>query len=391
MVGVSASADIVVVGLGAVGSAALYHAAKLGAQAIGIDRFHPPHEFGSSHGETRITRQAIGEGREYVPLVKRSDQLWDELEAATGRKLVTRNGALVLAAPHIGGQHHGSTSFLGDTAAIASENHIAHELLSSDEIRQRYPQFRIQQEETGYFEPGAGFLRPETCIEAHLSLAQDLGATLHTRETVLRLNVSGTSVQVMTDRATYAAKQAIVSAGPWMARLLPNAVTQPLRVYRQVVSWFALSRNAERYTAQNFPVFIWITGNQPSDMLYGFPLIDGLDGGLKVATELYDATVDPDHVERDVSAKEIRALYSGYIADRLPDVSSHCVHSSTCLYTVAPNARFIIDQVDDSGRILFASACSGHGFKHSAAIGEALVRRALAMKPIVNLTPFAAQ
>ena len=154
-------ADVLVVGLGAVGSAALYQSAKLGARAIGIDRFDPPHDQGSSHGDTRITREAIGEGREFVPLVQRSNQIWEELEAATGRSLLTRNGGLVLASPSMPGDHHGSTSFIQDTIAAAAEFGIAHEVLSAEELRHRYPQFRLRGDEIGYFEPGAGFLRPE--------------------------------------------------------------------------------------------------------------------------------------------------------------------------------------------------------------------------------------
>ena len=175
------SADILVVGLGAVGSAALYQAAKLGARSIGVDRFHPPHDRGSSHGETRITRQAIGEGREYVPLVLRSNQIWEELEAASGGSLLTRNGALILQSPHIVGDHHGSTSFLNDTIAAAKAHNIAHEILSTSEIEERFPQFRLEQEDVGYFEAGAGFLRPEACVEAQLGLASQLGAEVQPR------------------------------------------------------------------------------------------------------------------------------------------------------------------------------------------------------------------
>ena len=169
-------ADVLVVGLGAVGSAALYQSAKLGARVIGIDRFDPPHDQGSSHGDTRITREAIGEGREFVPLVLRSNQIWQELETTTGRNLLTRNGGLVLASPSMPGNHHGSTSFIKDTIAAATEFSIAHEILSTDELCHRYPQFRLRGDEIGYFEPGAGFLRPEACIDAQLTLGKHLGA-----------------------------------------------------------------------------------------------------------------------------------------------------------------------------------------------------------------------
>jgi len=161
-----------------------------------------------------------------------------------------------------------------------------------------------------------------------------------------------------------------------------------LLVYRQVMTWFALARNHERYKSEHFPVFIWITGNRPRDMFYGFPAIDG-SSAIKTATERYDSPIDPDAVDRNVTSGEVADLYDNYIAMRLPDVSSECVRTATCLYTVAPGARFVIDQADDRGRILFASACSGHGFKHSAAVGEALARRALGLNALVDLSAFA--
>ncbi len=382
------TADTVVVGLGAVGSAALYQAAKLGLRTVGIDRFYPPHDLGSSHGESRITREAIGEGQDYVPLVLRSHQIWKELEAASGRTLLTRNGALILQSPHIAGDHHGSASFLADTIAAAKAHGIMHEVLSTEEIESRFPQFRLEQEEVGYFEPGAGFVRPELCVQTQLELAAASGSDIRTGETVLRIEASSGSVLVITDRNAYSASTAIVSAGPWIGDFLPQPIAQQLLVYRQVMTWFALARNQERFTPQHFPVFIWITGNESRDMFYGFPSLEDAPRSIKTATERYDAAVHPDKVERTVSGSEIGSLYNGYISNRLPDVSARCVRNATCLYTVAPGARFVIDQADDAGRIWFASACSGHGFKHSAAVGEALVRKAAGVAGLVDVAPF---
>ena len=196
------TADLLVLGLGAVGSAALYQASKLGARSIGIDRFVPPHDQGSSHGDTRITRQAIGEGKVFVPLVLRSNQIWEEIESATGRSLMVRNGCLVLASANTPGCHHGSTSFVQDTIDAAFEFGIAHEVLSADEIARRYPQFRLRGDEVGYFEPGAGFLRPEACIEAQLTLSRNAGAQILTDEMVLEIKpLQGDSVEVRTSNA----------------------------------------------------------------------------------------------------------------------------------------------------------------------------------------------
>ncbi|MFZ1135342.1 MAG: N-methyl-L-tryptophan oxidase, partial [Candidatus Korobacteraceae bacterium] len=346
MAGMAITADIAVIGLGAVGSATLYQSAKLGARVIGIDRFSPPHDQGSSHGETRITRQAIGEGREFVPLVLRSNQIWDELEATSGRSLMTRNGGLILASPNIEGKHHGSSSFLMETIDAARAFGIPHQQLSGDEVRQLYPQFRLADDEQGYFEPGAGFLRPEACVEAQIAEAKKLGARVFTSETVLEIRSSAGAVKVRTNKGSYAVAKAVLTAGPWIAKLLPPEYAGQFAVYRQTLCWFALRQNRERYSPEHFPVFIWITGERLQDMLYGFPAIDGPDGGLKVATECYENTVDPDAVPREVSAESTSAMYSEYIAPRLPDVSSQCLRTATCLYTVTPDAKFVIDYAD---------------------------------------------
>ena len=385
------TADCLVIGLGAVGSAALYQVAKLKARVIGIDRFVPPHDQGSSHGDTRITRQAIGEGREFVPLVLRSNKIWEELEVATGRNLMTRCGCLVLASPNMPGQHHGSTSFLRDTIDAAREFGIAHEFLSAGEIPKRYPQFRLRGDELGYFEPGAGFLRPETCIETQLHLARQAGAQIVLNETVAEIASACGSVQVRTNRATYSAKHVIVSAGAWIPKLLGDDHTHLFRIYRQMLCWFALAENHDRYIPGRFPVFIWITGNQPRDMMYGFPAIDGPQNGLKIAAEQYAATVDPDAVPRELAASDIAALHDECIAPRFPDVSAECGRSTTCLYTVTPDAKFIVDKFRGHDNVWFASACSGHGFKHSAAIGEALARQALGEPALVDLSMFGLQ
>jgi sarcosine oxidase len=383
-------ADVLVVGLGAVGSAALYQSAKLGARAIGIDRFVPPHDQGSSHGDTRITRQAIGEGRDFVPLVLRSNQIWEELEAATGRSLMVRNGGLMLGSPDMPGDHHGSTSFVQDTIDAANEFGIAHEVLSAAEIRHRYPQFRLRGDEVGYFESGAGFLRPEACIETQLSLARQLGAQIYTSEMVRGITpLDDGTTEVKTTAKCYSANRVIVAAGPWIQKMLSKDYRRLFRVYRQMLCWYALAKNPERYTPERFPIFIWITGNRPCDMMYGFPAVDGPRSGMKISTEQYQATVDPDAVPRTISQSDIAALYAQYIAPRFPDVSGECLRSTACLYTVTPDAKFIVDKFRGSESIAFASACSGHGFKHSAALGEALALQGLSKLPVVDLTAFA--
>jgi sarcosine oxidase len=302
---------------------------------------------------------------------------------------MTRNGGLVLASAGIHGSHHGSNAFLTETIDAAKSFGIPHEQLTTGEVRQRFPQFQLTAGEQGYFEPGAGFLRPEACIETEIAQAKKFGAKVFTSETVLEVKPAGRSLAVRTDKAAYSAAKVIVTAGPWIAKFLPPEYSQHFRVYRQTLCWFALQSNQDRYSPERFPIFIWITGNELQDMLYGFPAIDGPDGGIKVATESYEATVDPDAVSRDVSDSSIAAMYSHYIQPRFPDVSNRCLRFATCLYTITPDAKFVIDYADSGQRILFASACSGHGFKHSAAVGEALAQLSLGLPTRVDLSLFA--
>ena len=284
------------------------------------------------------------------------------------------------------GEGRASTS---SRRTAAKEFGIAHEILNTDELRQRYPQFRLQGDEIGYFEPGAGFLCPEACIETQLTLARHAGAQVSTSETVIDCKpMPDGTVEITTNANVYAAAKVIVTAGPWIQQLLGENYAQYFKIYRQVMYWFAVAGNAEQYTPKRFPVFIWIAGNRPRDMMYGFPAVDGPGGGVKIAAEQYDATVDPDAVARAVSDAEIAAMCSEYIGPHFPGVSSKCVRSATCLYTVTPDAKFIVDQSRDCENILFASACSGHGFKHSAALGEALALQALGRPSVIDLSAF---
>ena len=211
---VSKRADVVVVGLGAMGSAVCAQLAGRGAAVVGIDQYDPPHPYGSTHGETRMTRLAVGEGREYVPLVRRSHELWREIEAETGTQLLTQPGGLILSRP-------GSWFFEG-TRELARRFEIEHEELSPAELRERFPMFAVDEKTEGYDEPAAGFVRPEHAVRAQLELARRGGAHLRTGERVLDWSASGPGVSVVTDRASYAGDQLILCAGPWLPELFPE-------------------------------------------------------------------------------------------------------------------------------------------------------------------------
>ena len=364
--------DTIVVGLGAVGSACLYQLAQRGQRVLGIDRYAPPHSWGSSHGETRITRQAIGEGEAYVPLVKRSHEIWREIEAETGVELLVQCGALILAGRDGAANHHGKGDFLRRTIAAAEQFGIPHEVLDAAEIGARYPQLGLTGGEIGYFEPGGGFVRPEQCIAAQLRLARRHGAELLLDTAVMGYQPDGPDATTVTtaggDRFT--AAQVVLAAGPWTGGMV-GGLGRHMQVCRQVLHWFAAD-DATAYAPDRFPVFIWMHGDAQEDYLYGFPIPAG-STGIKVATEQYgEVTADPDLLRREVRAAEADAMFQDHVAGRLHGVRPGALRSSACMYTVTPDSGFLVDRLPADGRILVASACSGHGFKHSAGLGEAV-------------------
>ena len=365
--------DTIVLGLGAMGSATAFQLSRRGKRVLGIDRFSPPHVHGSTHGDTRITRLGIGEGPQYTPLAMRSHQIWRRLERETGRTLLTTNGGLVLSSKARTSQCH-TDDFFANTVAAANKYDIPHELLDADQIRRRFARFNVADDESGYYEPSAGFVRPEECVRAQLDLAAHHGALLHRGERATAFDANGAGVTVTTDRDTYAAEALIITAGPWLPELVSPLVARHLTVHRQVLCWFDIDGPVTPFLPENFPVFIWELQGR-SQGIYGFPAIDGARGGLKVATENYDEATTPELADRTVSGTETRAIYDDYVAPYVSGLSSKCVKAATCLYTVTPDFGFVIDTLPGAERVIVASPCSGHGFKHSAAIGEALAER----------------
>jgi sarcosine oxidase len=381
------SFDTIVLGLGAMGSAALYHLARKSGRVLGLDRYSPPHALGSTHGDTRITRLAIGEGAQYTPLALRSHELWRELEEETGKTLLTTNGGLIISSPARTSRTH-VDNFFQNTLGAARKFGIAHEVLKADEIRRRFPAFKVAYDEEGYLEKDAGFLRPEQCVAAHLSEAERRGAEIHRDENVLAFHGSATGVSVMTDRGTYAAETLIVAAGPWLPGLIGPELARNFTVYRQTLFWFEIEGPLTPFLAEHCPVFIWeLQGRQQS--IYGFPAVDGAGGGIKIATEQYGSATSADAVRRDVTASEVRAMYADYVVPYVSGVADRCIKAVTCLYTVTPDFGFVIDRHPQYERVILASPCSGHGFKHSPAIGEALAELSTGSAARFDLEPFA--
>jgi sarcosine oxidase len=375
----------IVLGLGAIGSAAAHHLAKLGSHVLGLDQFAPPHAFGSSHGDTRITRLAIGEGTDLTPLALRSHALWRGLEQETGARLLTVCGGLVISTRTQKFVSRGVTQFFANTLAAAQQHGIPHELLDANQIRRRFPQFAVRDYEEGYFEPQAGFLAVEACVRAQLARARRLGADIRVDENVLGFAASADAVTVDTDKSSYRADRLLVAAGAWLPQLIGPPVANLFRVTRQVMHWFEIATSAETFSPGACPVFIWELADRPQG-IYGIPAIDA-PGGVKVATELAHV-VDPDSVDRAVAPDEAAAVYADYVAPYLPGLGPRAVRSAVCLYTEAPGGRFVIDSLPEHPRVMFASACSGHGFKHSAALGEALAQRLVHGESTIDLSPY---
>ena len=372
--------DVAVVGLGAMGSAAVFQLARAGARVVGIDRYAPPHGFGSTHGDTRITRLALGEGDAYAPLAVRSHELWREIEAATGSELLTITGGVVLSAPGGRGQH-GAEDFLATTVETAAAHGIAHEALDAGELASRFPAFALRGDERGVYEPSAGFVRPERAVAAQLQLAREHGAELRTGAEVVSV---GDGRVVLADGEVRADK-IVVAAGPWLGALRPELA--PLfSVSRQVLHWFDVAGDFAAH--RDLPVFIWITGEGPEEFVYGFPAIDGPAGGLKVASEQFRTETTPERCDRSVPAPESAAMHGRYLAGRLPGLAPRAVRAVTCLYTTTADSHFAIDVHPDDESLLVVSPCSGHGFKHSAAIGEAVAQLALTGRSDIDLSPF---
>jgi len=385
--------DVIVVGLGAVGGAAAYHLAKSGARVLGIDRFSPPHAHGSSHGDTRITRSAIGEGVEYSELALRSHALWREMEALTGETLFLRNGCLTISGADAVVMHDVDDFFVNVAAAAQRFNIPTRSFDDAAAIRARYPQFAAAPGDKAILDEEAGVLYVERCVAATLELAAQAGAHLLRDTQVMQIEPSATGVAVATgDNQRFSAERVLIAAGAWLPGFVAGELSRHFTVTRQVLHWFEIRSNPERFRPENCPVFIWQLprrgGIQSS--IYGFPLEGDPANGLKVTHEESGPATDPDHVDRSVDPiAETMRTYRTYIEPFLPDLGPRSVRTATCLYTRVPRSRFIIDHDPRSERMLFASPCSGHGFKHSAALGEALAEQlTLGQTQHVDLSPF---
>ncbi len=349
--------DFAIAGLGAMGSAAAYHLAKKGASVLGLDRYAPPHTLGSSHGETRIIREAYFEHPSYVPIIQRAYELWEQLEEESGRDLFLQSGGVMVGPP--------DSTLVTGAELSARMHHLPYERLSPAEVTERFPALTPAEDTIAIWDSRAGILFPEDCVRSHLDVARANGADLRFDEPVESWEPDGDGVRLRTGKGEYSAGKLLLSAGAWIPGLM-NGVSLPLEVERQVLVWFEPKANPGHFDPDRCPIFLWDHGQDRH--FYGFP---NMGTGVKVALMHQGEETEVDSLDREVSQQDeeaVRAMLERY----LPSANGPALSAQVCMFTNTPDTHFLIDFHPETPQTLIASPCSGHGFKFASAIGEIL-------------------
>jgi sarcosine oxidase len=367
--------DAIVIGLGAMGSATLFHLARRGLRVLGLEQFSQGHQLGSSHGDSRIIRETYFEHPLYVPLVQRAHELWRELEKTRGMALMKITGGLMI------GPSDGVV--VTGTLRSAREHRLPHEVLTPAQVHERFPAFQLESHLVAVLDPRAGYLDPEACNRAHLEAALAAGAETRFDEPVLEWTPDGEGVRVRTGVGTYTANRLVLAAGAWNAGLA-SELRLPLVIERQSVFWLEPSGQRESYEAELFPIYAY--EYKTGEICYGFPR---LPRGVKASVMHSGDTVgDPGSVERTVNDAEAKPLRAA-LRPVLPQLAEARVRESgVCLFTNTPNHDFIIDFHPLHPQVLISSPCSGHGFKFASAIGELQAELLTTGKSRFDLSPF---
>lgn len=342
------------------GSAAACHLSRRGRKVLGIERFSPAHDRGSSHGKSRIIRQAYFEGEEYVPLLMRAYELWEELEGESGTNLMETTGALMLGAPN--------SDIVSGSRKSAEKHGLPHEMLDADEIRDRCPALEPPPDTVALFEERAGFLRPEATIKSHLGLAAKHGAELRFEEPVRSWKASEGGVKVETESGSYEADKLVVAAGAWSSEMLAD-MKLPLRVERRVMHWFKPKKDA--HPPSRTPVFLWAP--EGGDVFYGIP---DSPSAMKAAFHYVGEGCSPDTLDREVGEDEVSRIRD-YLERYAPSLAGRHVESAACMYTNTPDSHFVISKHPEHPNVSVAAGFSGHGYKFCSVVGEILADLAL--------------
>jgi sarcosine oxidase len=370
--------DVAIIGLGAMGSAISWRLGKRDARIAAFDRLAPPHTMGSSHGRTRIIREAYYEHPLYVPLVRSAYELWNELERESGTQLRIETGGLMV------GRETGALVRGALQSAMAHD--IEHDLLDAAELTRRFPAYVASVDAVALLEKRAGMLFPERCIEEQIARAQASGVEMHLNEGVEQCVVSSGGVRLETSRGSYEADRVVLALGPWLPRLLSQMGTQlPLEIERQLSHWFEPENAAdEKYGAGRCPIALW---EMPDGDV--FATLPSTGDGVKCGMHHAGAPTSPEAVNRSVSQGE-NAVARELLETVMPGAGGRLVDARVCLYTNTPDRHFIIDWLE-GGRVLVISPCSGHGFKFASAIGEIAAQLLTEGKSWLDLQPFSAQ
>jgi len=367
--------DVIVLGAGGVGSAAAWRLARRGARVVALERFGRAHDRGSSHGRTRIIRQAYFEHPDYVPLLRRGYEIWSELEQARGQRLFHRTGLIEIGRP--------DGALIPGVLEAARRHGLEVDELSPAEARRRFPAFRFSDGSRVVLERQAGYLRVEDCVLAQLAEAERAGAEVRFEEPARRWRATGDGVVVETALGRYEAGRLVVCGGAWAGRLL-SGLDLGLRVVRKHLHWYATEDRGYAEEA-GCPTFFY---ELPEGYFYGFPRVDDL--GVKVAEHSGGEPVaDPLTVDRGIDPEERRRVES-FLARHLPGVTSRPTSHSVCLYTRSPDEHFLVGRHPEHGQVVFAAGLSGHGFKFAGVLGEVLADLALDGRtplPIAFLDP----
>jgi sarcosine oxidase len=356
------SYDAIVIGVGGMGSAAVYELARRGLRVLGLERYDIPHDLGSSHGVNRIIRLAYWEHPSYVPLLRRAFELWRELEHLRGERLLVVTGS-------IDAGRADSRTFAGSLRSCATHS-LPHEVLDAAALCRRFPAFQVPSDFAAVYQADGGFVLSERAIVGYVEAAHELGAEIRARERVVSWDAVDGSVIVTTDIATYRGARLVVTAGPWTARLVPelHALARP---ERQVMLWVQPQR-PEYFRLGRFPVFNMET---PEGHFYGFPIFG--NPGCKIGRYHHRCElVDPDSMDRGCYPEDEAVLREG-IRRYFPDADGPTLAMKTCLFTNSPDGHFIIDRHPTLPQVTVAAGFSGHGFKFCSVVGEILADLAL--------------
>jgi sarcosine oxidase len=366
--------DAIVIGVGGMGSAAVFHLAAAGAKVLGLEQFTIPHVYGSSHGSTRIIRLAYSEGDEYVPLLRSAYQYWEELEQISGKRLLFKTGGLDIGPPD-------SWTIQGSRQSCLTHA-IPFEELAGAEVNRRFPGYRLPASLGAIFQRDGGYLLSELAVKTYAEAARAQGAEIHEQEKVLRWESDGRGVKVETDAGEYRAMRLVLTAGPWTG--LVGAKLRPLcQPERQVLLWTEpLEPNL--YERSAFPVF---NMESPEGRYYGFPNHEG--EGFKIGRyhHLEQRVDDPADIDRVCGPGDEAVLRLG-IENYFPAANGATRKMTTCIFTNSPDEDFFLDRYPGEEQVFVAAGFSGHGFKFCSVVGRIMADFCLERAPAWDLTRF---